>query len=165
MRPATSAETSPAAPIAPHRNPTAAGPEWIRSSTSTGTAMVRMPQLRLKLLRVSARPRRVALRTTYSRPSHAFRISDPLRPAPDVGSGSRNITAAAATNIADAAARAHSGPTRPIRAPATGAPTSVEKTWPLLSRALARSHNAGGASTGKSDRAPVLLSGLVSDAT
>src|SRR5579859_2766279 len=127
-RPASKAETSPAAPRAPHSRPTVAGPECSRSRTSTGTAIRRIPQLRLNVLRVSARPRSVALRRTYSSARQALRSSEPSRPPLLAGSGRRSITAAAAANTRPAAASAHSGPIRPISAPASGAPTRVENT-------------------------------------
>src|SRR5450759_1786155 len=124
MRPAINAETSPAPPIAPHRKPTVAGLLPRRSSTSTGTAIERMPQLRLNVASVRASPRNVVLRTTYWRPRHALRAIDPSIGVVEDGSGSRSITNAAAPKTAPHDARAGSGPSNPMSRPASGAPTS-----------------------------------------
>jgi len=91
---------------------------------STGTAIERMPQLRLNVISVIARPRSVALRMTYWRPRQAFNQIDPSVSAVEAGSGSRSMTTAAAAKTRPHAASAHSGPRMPMRMPARGAPTS-----------------------------------------
>ena len=74
------------------------------------------------------------------------------------------MTAAAATKPAAVAAIAHSGPAKPTRTPAMGAPSREAMTCPLLSSAFARSHKWRGARIGNSERAPVLRGKVNEDA-
>jgi len=83
--------------------------------------------------------------------------------SPAIGSWTRLIITAAAEKPIDVMAMAHSGPRRPTSTPAMGAPSSDAMTCPLLSSAFARSQRCFGARTGNRVRAPLLLSGLVSD--
>src|SRR5262245_22547989 len=131
----------------------------------SGTMIVNVPTPRLSADNEQPKPRSVALRHVYTRPSHA---SDKSGPADAVGLdkfGAREITAAATPNPLPIMMNVIAPPHNATSPAATGGPTTVAMTYPDESIALTRSQRWLGTIRGKRLRRPVDESGAVNDAT